>query len=141
VKKYEYDDSVAIGDCAYHAFGQTLEELFVNAGLAATECMVDPDTVDADQEQEIELSADSESNLLYEWLEEIVYLKDAEDIFLTDFQIEFLDGNKKLRAKARGEKINPQKHGIKADVKAVTMYRFDLKKTEEGWEAFIVLDL
>ena len=141
MKKYEYDDTVAIGDCAYRAFGETLEELFVNAGLAAMQCMVELNTVDAEQEREIELSADSESDLLYEWLEEIVYLKDAENVFLTDFQIEFLDGNKRLRAKARGEKINPEKHAINADVKAVTMYRFDLKKTEKGWEAFIVLDL
>ena len=141
MKRFEYDDTVAGGDCAYRAFGKTLEELFANAGLAAMQCMVELDTVDARQDREIELSADSETDLLYEWLEEIIFLKDAEDLFFKEFEIEFDDENKRLKAKARGEKINPEKHGINVDVKAVTMYRFNLERTETGWEAFIVLDL
>jgi SHS2 domain-containing protein len=141
MKKFEYDDSIAGGDCAYRAYGATLEELFINAALAATQCMVDLGSIDNNTEREIHLSADSETDLLYEWLEEIVFLKDAEELFLKEFDIKFLNSNRELRARALGEKINPEKHRIFVDVKAVTMYRFNLEKTEQGWEAFIVLDL
>jgi len=139
--KYEYDDTIAIGDCAYRAYGETLEDLFANAALAATACMVDLETVDTTLEHRIEIEAENSSDLLYNWLEEIVFLKDARDLFLTDFSIEIFDNNRKLKATGRGEKINRDKHGINGDIKAVTMYRFSLKKCAGGWEAFIVLDL
>jgi SHS2 domain-containing protein len=140
-KKYEYIDEVAPSDCAFRAFGETLEELFSNAGLAVTNCMVDLDSIDAAEKREIDLQAESPSDLLYNWLEEIIYIKDAELLFLKEFDIKLSGDSKVLKAIARGEKINREKHRIFTDIKAVTMHRFALEKAGEGWEAFIVLDL
>jgi len=142
VIKYRYLDDVAPADCAFIAYGKTLEELFANAALAVTGCMVEPDTVAAVYARQIQLVADSCQDLLYNWLEEIIFLKDAERLFLVDFEVRI---EKKepafLTGTARGDKIDYKKQRIHVDVKAVTMHRFNLEQTQAGWEAFVVLDL
>jgi len=46
-----------------------------------------------------------------------------------------------LTALLKGEKIDPSRHRLIVDVKAVTLYRFSVKRTSEGWRASIVLDV
>jgi len=142
VKDFVYIDSVAPSDCAYRAFGATLEELFTNAARAVTACMVELESVASKRSVEIELEAATETDLLYNWLEEIVYLKDTENLFLVDFEIDITSADKKkLKARASGDKIDYSKQRIIVDVKAVTMHKFNLEKNADGWEAFVVLDL
>lgn len=142
MKDFIYIDSVAPSDCAYRAFGATLEQLFVNAARAVTACMVEPGSVISAHQVEIELEAANEVDLLYNWLEEIVYLKDTESLFLIEFEINIGGTDKrKLTARAYGDKIDYNSQQINVDVKAVTMHRFDLQKKHDGWVAFVVLDL
>lgn len=118
-----------------------MEELFANAALAVTNCMVDIDSVGVADSRQIELRAESRLDLLYAWLEEIVFIKDAELLFLKEFNITLSEDATILMANARGEKINREKHRIFTDVKAVTMHKFSLERAGSGWEALIVLDL
>ena len=142
MKDFVYIDSIAPSDCAYRAFGATLEELFTNAARAVTACMVALESVASKRIVEIELEAASESDLLYNWLEEIIYLKDTENLFLVDFEIDITAADKKkLKARASGDHIDYNRQKINIDVKAVTMHEFNLEKKADGWEAFVVLDL
>ena len=142
VKKFEYDDSVAPSDCAFRAFGDDLCEVFRQAALAVTTCMVKTDTVARKRTCAIELSAASEEELLYDWLSEIIFLKDSERLFLVDYEIRIETGeNIVLKAQAAGDTIDYKTQNIAVDVKAVTMYKFSLRKNDSGWEAFVVIDL
>ncbi len=40
-----------------------------------------------------------------------------------------------------GETLDPGRHHMRADVKAVTFHRFRLEKTNGGWEALLILDI
>ena len=40
-----------------------------------------------------------------------------------------------------GEPIDPQRHRLRVDVKAVTLHRFSIEKTAQGWEATVILDI
>jgi SHS2 domain-containing protein len=51
------------------------------------------------------------------------------------------DNSLRLTADARGETINPDKHDLIVDVKAVTLHRFKVERTARGWEALVVLDI
>ncbi len=142
MKDFVYIDSIAPSDCAYQAFGANLEELFINAARAVTACMVELESVVPQRSVEIELEAATETDLLYNWLEEIVFLKDTENLFLVDFEISNRAAeNKKLRARASGDIIDYNCQRINVDVKAVTLHKFNLEKNADGWEAFVVLDL
>jgi SHS2 domain-containing protein len=46
-----------------------------------------------------------------------------------------------LNAIALGEKLDPDRHPTRADVKAVTLHRFQLVRTDYGWETQIILDI
>jgi SHS2 domain-containing protein len=50
------------------------------------------------------------------------------------------DGRFSLTAAAWGETIDPSRHELLVDVKAVTLHRFRVEKASRGWEATVILD-
>jgi SHS2 domain-containing protein len=44
-------------------------------------------------------------------------------------------------AVARGERIHPECHHTRADVKAVTLHHFSLQKIPSGWQARVIQDI
>lgn len=141
---YEYLDDIAISDVAFRAWGGSLDDLFVAAADATLNVMVENfsslrDTV----LRSIELKDTSEEMLLFNFPQELIFLKDAEQLLLQVPHVEILrDENVyHLRAEGRGEKLDPLRHELVAGVKALTLHRFNVKHTPEGWEATIVLDI
>ena len=58
-----------------------------------------------------------------------------------DIKIQDQNGHFTLTAKTFGEVIDPSKHELNVDVKAVTFHRFKVSQTDEGWEAIVILDI
>jgi SHS2 domain-containing protein len=81
--------------------------------------------------------------LLFDLLQELIYYKDAEEVLLRVRQIEIKekDHHHFLKGMASGEKIDRNRHRLRVDVKAVTLHRFQLAKTEKGWETLVILDI
>jgi len=139
---FKFIDSIAPSDAAFKATGKTLEDLFGNCALAVTSCMVDIETVSLVVDYEVRLEAKTEEELLYDWLSELVFIKDSERLFTVKFDIEINKADVfQLSAKIWGDKIDYNKQNIHVDVKAVTMHMFKLVRKTQGWEAFVVLDL
>jgi SHS2 domain-containing protein len=40
-----------------------------------------------------------------------------------------------------GEVLDPMRHDQVVDVKAVTLHRFQVARSPEGWKAFVILDI
>lgn len=141
---YEYLPEVAIADVALRAWGETAGELFVAAVRAVVEVMVAPLTsVRLCEERRMELTAASVELLLFDFLQEILYHKDAERLFLLPVTIEVavtVDGAR-LHGVLAGEGIDPERHDLGVDVKAVTMHRFSVRQEEGRWIAEVVLDV
>ena len=141
---YRFLDDIATADIAFRAEGKTLEEVFVSAAEATLNVMIeDISAIEAKQKCEIKLSAENEEMLLFRFLQELIYLKDADNILfrVTQVKIDRADEKWLLIAKAVGEHIDPKKHSLNVDVKAVTMHRFALKRSPKGFEATVVLDI
>ena len=81
--------------------------------------------------------------LLFDFLQRLVYYKDAELLLLRvpDVATEHADGRWRLRARARGERLDALRHRQRVDVKAVTLHRFRLEQNPEGWRVFVILDV
>ena len=77
------------------------------------------------------------------FLQELVYYKDSELLLLRASQIEFeeKDGKYQLSAVVQGETLDRDRHQQGVDVKAVTLHRFQLEKTNDGWTAMVILDI
>ncbi|NJD75531.1 MAG: archease [Candidatus Methanoperedens sp.] len=139
---YRYRDDLATADAAFEAEGGTLEELFNDAAVAMFEIMVDTGSVSPRVTKTIDLVNEDIDGLLFDWLSELVYLKDAEGVVFSRFDVKIKkNGSYELNAVATGENINRNKHRLRSDVKAVTYHMFEVKKTGDVWSARVVLDL
>ena len=141
---YRYRDDVALADAAFEAWGATLEELFVAAADATTNTMAENlEGIEDRQRRPIRLEERSADLLLFRLLEELIYLKDADRLLLRVPAVRVVRRNGAfiLEAEARGEPIDPLRHRLQADVKAVTLHRLKVEQTARGWEAFVVLDI
>ncbi|HMD97742.1 MAG TPA: archease [Terriglobia bacterium] len=131
-------------DVGFEAFGRTKEEVFANAGRALYSLMVDLDSICPRKDLRIETSVSGDdadaSGLLVNWLSELLYLYDAEDWLLRDFEIRSLSG-RSICAVARGEKFDRARHQIKLLVKAITYHQLALEKTKSGWRAQVYVDI
>ena len=127
-------------DVGFEAFGATREEVFTNAGLALMDLMVDLKAVHGTEETRLEIRGPDPESVLVNWLNEILYLYDAEGWLFHDFLIMRL-GNDSLSALAHGEKFQSTRHHMKVLVKAVTYHQLALEETPQGWRAQVYVDI
>ncbi len=140
---YRFVEGVAIADVTFEASGKTLEEVFESAGKALTNSMVeDLGTVEEKVEKSFCLKAKSEERLLHDFLDELVFYKDAEQLLFSGYSLRISekDGQWCLEADLKGEKLDMKKHDLTVDVKAVSWHMYRLEK-KEGWKAFVILDV
>ncbi|MBE9190027.1 archease [Gloeocapsopsis crepidinum LEGE 06123] len=141
---YEYLEDIAIADIAFRAWGKDLEELFIAAGDATINTMIDNiDAIALQETRQFNLNNEALDMLLFNFLQEFIYYKDSELLLLRPQQVnlEKEAGIHHLQAVTQGEKLNPSKHYQRVDVKAVTLHRFQLEKSADGWQAMVILDI
>lgn len=141
---YRYLEEVAKSDVAFEAWGKTLEEAFISAADATANVMVDElGSIRKTEQVSFELYNDDLDMLLFNFLNELIYLKDVKKLLLRVEGAEIKkDGpGYRVKAAASGEAIDYTRHPLKVDVKAVTLHLFGLKKTGQGWMTTVVLDI
>ena len=141
---FEYLDDVATSDVAFQAWGETVEELFVAAADAVMNVMVeDLETIAPRQHRIITAAAPDHEMLLFELLQELIFYKDAEQLLLrvNGVSISVAAQGLTLRADAAGEMLDPGRHDLGVDVKAVTMHRYKVEQNDRGWQAMVILDI
>jgi SHS2 domain-containing protein len=141
---YEYLDDVAIADIAFVATGRDLPETFIAAAEATLNVMIEnPGDVEPRERRDLSCENEALDLLLFDFLNELIYYKDAERLMLRvrDVSISGRDGAYRLEALAEGEVLDPARHEQRADVKAVTLHKFTLEQVPEGWRAAVILDI
>lgn len=139
---YKFLEDVAIADVCIEARGKSLNELFEQAGLASTSVMVELGSLGKKLKKKISLEAEDPDKLLLAFLEELIYIKDTDGLLFSKYKIKITrDKVYKLKASCHGEKINPKKQTLMADIKAVTLHMFEVTKVNGKWFARFVLDI
>lgn len=141
---YRFQDEVSTADVAFEAWGETQEELFVSSAAALLRTMAEaPEQVAREQELTIRLEHQELDLLLWSFLQELIFYKDARRLLLhaDRVRIEERDGLFRLEAILRGEQINADRHRLQVDVKAVTLHRFQVAFKDNLWKAVVVLDV
>ena len=140
--RYEFLENIAVADCALEVQGADVADVFGTAARALAELMVDPATVVPDVERTITLEAPSLDLLLFDWLSELIYLKDTEQQIFPAVEVEVDNGPPcRLTARLRGGRIDHGRTGLRADAKAVTFHQFALEPRDGGWRARVVIDI
>ncbi len=140
-KGYHFIDHTA--DVLYKAQGATLAELFEQSGLALEDTQVDINLIEEKESIEITGKNKTVDRLLFDFLDDLLFHKDADLLIFSRFEIriEEKNGEYELYCKAFGEKLSHDKHDPKVDVKAITMHMFEVKEVEGGWQAQVLVDI
>lgn len=142
---YRFIEGMTVADVAFEATGKTLEEAFISAADAITETQVEnPKSISTDVEKTFELTTGRQlDRLLHDFLQELIFYKDAERLIFREYELEIskIRDGYKLTCKAKGETIDPKKHNMLVDVKAVSWHKFKLEETVDGWKAFAIVDV
>ncbi len=140
---YKYLPDIVIADVAFLARGDTPSELFKAAALATAEVMVNPNGIDVVVRKDLAIRAENLEDLLFNWLSELVYVKDVEYLIFSEFDITIVEdkGGHLLTATLGGEEIDPRRHELGQDIKAVTYHLFEIKEVNGRYEARVVLDI
>ena len=111
-------------DALIEAYGESLSERFENAAYAMFDQMTDAGTIEAVGEVKIRLAADTQEQLLVDFLQELLYLHDAENLVFGRFAVTLNDLS--LEATASGEEFDSGKHPKRAVVKGVTYHELTI---------------
>jgi len=140
---FRFLEEIALADIGFEAEGESVEDVFRGATQALLESMANPVTVSGGWERSIELTDMDLSSLLFEWLMEMVYWKDAAGVVYREAPLTLKregDGWL-LRARLIGAPVNQRTQELHADVKGVTKHLYELKQTGDRWKVRVVLDV
>ena len=136
--RYELIDHTA--DIGMRVFGTTLAELFENAGVALFELIADITTVSVRHYRSMSLSRDTPEELLVEWLNELLFIYDTEQLLFSSFSVKLFDSTS-LAARVGGDVYQEGRHRIKKSVKAATYHNLTLTCCNGIWQATVVFDV
>lgn len=141
---FHFLDDVATADLAFDASGDSLQELFQAATCAVIEALADPITVGTTWRQTIERTDEDPAELLFDWLSDLVYWKDAAGVVFnrSDLTLTRQDhGCWKLTGLLYGAPVNGSVQTLRADVKGITKHLYEVKQEDMHWHARVVVDV
>jgi SHS2 domain-containing protein len=127
-------------DIGIVAYGEDINKAFINAAKGLFSLIIDPEAVSVKKHWEIAVTAPDREALLVNWLNELIYLLDAQGTLFKDFEIIEISETG-LKVKGYGEKINAKKHHLKREVKAATYHQLKIEQTTDGWLAQVIFDI
>ncbi len=126
------------GEVRVRLEARTLEALFEEAARALAELMLESPTGGADEPWvEVRLHARSRERLLYDWLNELVFLSETRKRVYTDVRVESVTETS-LRGAVRG--VFPE--SLRTAVKAATLHELAIEEGKDGgYVATVVFDV
>jgi len=141
---FRFLDDIALADLAFEADGDSLPALFQSATDALIESLAAPQTVGMSWQQAVERDDREPEHLLFTWLSDLVYWKDAAGVVFSKSDLTLTrgeDGVWKLTARIYGEPVRPSTQELRADVKGVTKHLYRLSERDGRWTVRVVLDV
>jgi SHS2 domain-containing protein len=143
--RYEFIDGITDADASFIALGSDLKGLFFSCAVALINVMVaDPANIKRSEKRLISIEkSNAEIDLLFSFLNEILFYKDSEDLLLLPEEIEIKSNEGfVLIAMCAGEPVDKRRHDVLTDAKAVTMHGLSIKERPEGgYSGTVVVDV
>ena len=118
----------------------SLEELFAGAAAGMFSIIVEPETVTAVISREIALHAADLGELMFTWLNELLYLLYVKALVPSRFEAKRIDGTD-LEVTVWGETLDLRRHRMLEEVKAATYHQMTVSKRDHGWFARVIFDV
>jgi SHS2 domain-containing protein len=122
--------------------GASLDDLFATAaGGLFDYIVVNRGDVRPAAREPVDLTADDPAELLVLWLNELIFSAETRHRLYSVFEIHVSGDGKSLTGQIAGEPIDPIRHQLDHEVKAVTRHGLSLEPTDTGWLAEVILDI
>jgi SHS2 domain-containing protein len=127
-------------DLGLRAAAPDLDALFAEMATALLAAMVEnPDAVRPEAAATIEIAGADREYLLFDWLKELLYRFDADHLLYSRFEVRV--GADGLTATVRGEPLDPARHLLNHEVKAITYHGLTVEQVATGWRAEVIVDI
>lgn len=137
MKKFEFLEHTA--DIKFQAFGKTLVEVFENSVLAVSEVLSKGKKIKPMKIKKSSIEGKDNENFLYNLIEEVIYLFDAEEFITAKAKIKFDENVKSMKAEFWGD--DSKKYKDLDHIKSVTYNEMFIKKDKDKYTAQVVLDV
>lgn len=135
---YETFDHTA--DVGLRIVAQTLPQLFAEAARGFSSLIVaNLEQIEPVVERTIRVEGEQVDYLLFDWLNELVYLLDHEHLVFSQFTI--VHDPAGLTAICGGEPLDRTRHQLEHEVKAITYHDLKVEQTDGVWLAEVILDI
>ncbi len=140
---FDHGDHTA--DVLVIAKGRTIEELFEQAALGVYEIITDTGSVRPRVRIEVEESGIDVYNLLYRWVEALLFYTDSEGLVFSLFRVCKVweeGGEWRIKSVVWGERFDPEIHEHRTIVKAMTYAQMEIRRLSDScWAATFVPDI
>jgi len=124
MKQYELIEHTA--DVGVKAYGKTIAEAFEHAAKGMFDIITDESTIDPVGQYDISLEAPDLEQLLVDWLSQLLFLNDAQNLVFGKFEVNLTGTH--LSAHVFGEKYDTKKHRMGVEIKAVTYHMLQVNQ-------------
>jgi tRNA nucleotidyltransferase (CCA-adding enzyme) len=129
-----------VADIGIRGFGETPEQAFVQAAIAMTAVITEPQSVAVNACIDIECEAMDLEYLFVDWLNALVYEMATRNMLFSQFDVSIADGH--LKARVCGETVNREKHQPAVEVKGATLTELQVREQKDGgWLAQCIVDV
>jgi SHS2 domain-containing protein len=132
---YSFEEHTS--DVIIVARGKTLERAFEYIAKGLMEIMTNPSQIDIKEKKELKVNGFDLENLLYRWVEEFLYLFDAEGFLAREIKVEKIEKLNEeylVNGVAYGERYNERKHESRTHVKAPTYSQINVTRESDLWK-------
>jgi SHS2 domain-containing protein len=135
---YEFFEHTA--DLGLRVRAADLDTLFAEAARALFAAVVEaPAAVQPLRRIDVRLAGTDREYLLFDWLKALLYRFDAEHLVFGRFEAHVGDAG--LTGAAWGEPLDPDRHALAHEVKAITYHGLRVEPTADGWLAEVIVDI
>lgn len=136
---YEHEADIGI-----EGIGERKEDAFIQAAVALTAVITEPENVKAVLLTEVNCEAPNDEILFVDWLNALIYEMSSQKILFSRFELTFTPQPEgvALRAKAWGEKIVQDRHNPAVEIKGATYTTLNVYQDDNHiWHAKTVVDV
>ncbi len=146
------------GDVGISAFGESINEAFINASIGMYSLITNPDAIKWKKTIDVTVESHSLDGLLVSWLNELIFHFDAygfigKKITITELTPSLPFEGKggadqtaglaacKIKASVSGEDFDPERHERRLLIKAATYHTLRIEEAGDMWEIDVVFDI
>ena len=135
-----YETFEHTADLGLRVRAKDLSTLFSEAGRGLFSIVVENlDDVRPVHTRRFEIAGTDREYLFFDWLNELLYVCDTERMVFADFDVHVTELG--LTAVVRGEPLDPARHRLTHEIKAITYHQLKIEQTSDGWLAEVIVDI